>query len=138
MTERTFELRVSSIHEAPDNAPTALQVDVLTDGGWEPLDLNLKTRGFLLFVCSVFICQHMYLHSNAAELGLALDSVRGRLKLITSEDWFVRELDASFDVALRSGRATGDQVAYIIDHMKNCPVFGNLKDTVKHTQLQFV
>jgi hypothetical protein len=138
MTERTFELRLSSTHEAPDNGLKALQVEVLTEGGWEALDLNLNTRGFLIFVYSVFICQHMYLHSNATELGLALDTVHGKFRLTTSEDWFVREIDASFDVGLRSGRATGDQVAFIIDRMKNCPVSRNLKETAKHTQLQFV
>ncbi len=137
MTQRIFELRLSSLHETPENTMTKLAVQVLVDGEWEPLDLNLETRGFLIFVYSVFICQHMYLHSNATELGLVLDTVTGRFNLITSEDWFVDEIHASFDVALRLRQATANDVAYIVDRMKNCPVSRNLKDTAKHTQLQF-
>ncbi len=138
MTQRTFELRLSSLHDIPENTLKKLEVQVLADGEWEPLDLNLETRGFLIFVYSVFICQHMYLHSNATELGMALDTVTGRFKLTTSEDWFVHEIHASFDVALHSGQATADDVAYIVERMKNCPVSRNLTNTAKHTQLQFV
>jgi hypothetical protein len=138
MTPWTFELRLSSSHQTPDNTLKELEVEVFADGEWGPLDLNLETRGFLIFVYSVFICQHMYLHSNATERGLALDTVTGRFKLTTSEDWFVHEIHASFDVALRAGQATADDVAYIVDRMKNCPVSRNLTDAAKHTQLQFV
>ncbi len=138
MTQRTFELRLSSIHETHENTLIKLDVEVLADGVWETLDLTLKTRGFLIFVYSVFICQHMYLHSNATEFGLAIDRVTGRCKLTTSEDWFVHEIHTSFDVALRSGTVATDDVACIVERMKNCPVSRNLKDTVKHTQVQFV
>ncbi len=138
MTQRTFELGLASLYGSPENTLKKLEVQVFADGKWEPLNLKLKTRGFLIFVYSVFICQHMYLHSNATELGLALDTVTGRFNLTTSQDWFVDEIHASFDVALRSGRATADDVAYIVERMKNCPVSRNLKDAAKDTKLQFV
>jgi hypothetical protein len=138
MTQRTFELRLSSLHESPDKAIKTLDVEVLADGEWESFDLNISSRGFLIFVYSVFICQHMHLHSNAAELGLALDTVTGRYKMTTSEDWIIHDIHASFDAVLRSGSATADDVAYIVDRMKNCPVSRNLKETAKDTQLQFV
>lgn len=137
MTQRTFELRLSSVHEPPENKLKKLEVDVLVDGEWKPLDLNLNTRGFLIFVYSVFICQHMYLHSNATELGLVLNTVTGRFRMTTSEDWIVHEIQASFDVALSSGQATADNVAYIVERTRNCPVSRNLKDAVKDTQVHF-
>ncbi len=135
---RTFELRLASRHGLPENTVTDLEVRVLVDGQWEPLDLHLQTRGFLIFVYSVFICQHMYLHRNAGERNLVLDTVTGGFKLTASEDWLVEKVQARFEAALTSGTATAEDVAYIVERMKNCPVSRNLTHTVKDTTLKFV
>jgi len=138
LEQRVFELRLSSTLEGPENEPTELQVEVLHDGEWEPLDLNVKTRGFLIFVYSAFICQHMYLRVNAAERGLLLDSVDGQYKMVASDDWFIQEIHAHFQATLRSGQANDDDVEFIVERMKLCPVSRNLKENITDTRLTFV
>ncbi|MDH3281925.1 MAG: hypothetical protein OEQ18_12480 [Gammaproteobacteria bacterium] len=138
MEQRVFELRLSSTLAGPENEPAYLHVEVLHDGTWEPLHLNVKTRGFLIFVNAAFICQHMYLRVNAAERGLLLDAVDGEFTMITSEDWLIRDIHASFQATLRSGHATEADIAFIVERMKACPVSRNLKEPPTDTRLNFI
>ena len=127
MTERSFHMRLFCRYAEAENAVTDLKVDVLTDGQWENLDLHPETAGFLVFVYAIFSCQHLYLRTNCAERGLLLDSAEGAIELVASEDWEVQKLHVNFDISLKSGHPSGDDVSYIIERMKQCPVSRNLK-----------
>lgn len=128
MNERSFRLRLSCRYEDPDNSVADLDVEVLADGRWESLDLNVHTPGFLLFVYTIFTCQHRYLRTNCAEKGLRLESASGSIDLLASEDWFVLKMHIRFDVRLKSGTPTREEVDYIVARMEQCPVSINLKE----------
>lgn len=138
MTRDIIQLRLTSIHVGSDNEIANLDVQVFANDAWNVLDLNIETPGFLIFVYSAFICQHMYLRTNAAELGLELDSITGQFEMMTTEDWYIQDMHASFQVKLRSGQAMANEIRHIVERMKNCPVSRNLKDVAKHTELQII
>ena len=127
MTERSFQMRLFSPYAEPENAVADLKVEVLADGQWENLGLNPETAGFLVFVYAIFSCQHLYLRTNCAEQGLLLDSAEGAIELVASEDWEVQKLHINFDIRLKSARPSEDDLSYIIERMKQCPVSRNLK-----------
>ncbi len=137
LEQRVFELRLSSKHDGPDNAVTDLNVELLTAEGWEPFELNVHTLGFLIFVYSAFSCQHLYLYKNAAERSLALASLAGSIRLTAGEDWMVHDIEVGFTGTLCAGEATADDIAFIIERMKNCPVSRNLTQAAKHTEVIF-
>jgi hypothetical protein len=127
MNERSFRLRQFCRYEDPDNSIADLEVEVLVDGRWERLDLNLSTPGFLLFVYTILTCQHRYLRTNCAEKGLRMESTDGSIDLLAGEDWCVRKMHIRFDVRLKSGAPTREDVDYIVTRMEQCPVSKNLK-----------
>jgi hypothetical protein len=127
MNERSFRLRQFCRYEDPDNSIADLEVEVLADGRWEPIDLNMHTPGFLLFVYTILTCQHRYLRANCAEKGLRLESADGSIDLLADEDWCVRKMHIRFDACLKSGSPTREDVDYIVARMKQCPVSKNLK-----------
>ena len=126
MTRHIFNLRLSATYESSENNVATLEVKVLSEDGWEPLDLNTKTPGFLVYVYSIFTCQHLFLRTNSTERDLALASSRGEILVETSEDWYLENVDVKFDVNLVSGDANEDNIDYIISRMKQCPVSKNL------------
>ncbi len=128
MNEHSFLLRLFCRNEDPDNSIADLEVEVLTDGRWEALGLNVRAPGFLLFVYTILICQHRYLRTNCAEKGLRLESGSGSIDLLASEDWRVRKMHIRFDVRLKSGAPTREDVDYIVARMEQCPVSKNLKE----------
>lgn len=128
MNGREFHLRQSCSYQDPDNSITELDVEVLTEEGWQVLDLNVGTAGFLLFVYTILTCQHTYMRVNCAERGLALDSSHATLELVADEDWIIHRLYTGFTGRLKSGRAAAEDVAYIADRMAHCPVAGNLRE----------
>jgi hypothetical protein len=128
MAEREFHLRLSCNYQDPDNSIAELDVELLTEEGWETLDLNTRTAGFLLFVYTIFTCQHTYMRTNCAERGLVLDAARATLDLVAGEDWIIHKLHSAFDGRLKAGRAADTDVAFIVDRMTHCPVAGNLID----------
>lgn len=133
---RTFEFRLNSTHTARDNSLSTLHVEYLTNADWQPFDLNIETRGFLIFGYSCFICQHTYLRMNATELGLSIAFVDGKFQLTTSNDWIVSSVTADFDLYLVDGVIDRDGTQYLINRMKGCPVSRNLGgDVIKNTQL---
>ena len=127
MNERSFRLRLACRYEDPDNSVADLAVEVLTDDRWEALELGVRTPGFLLFVYTILTCQHRYLRTNCAEKGLQLESANGSIDLLASEDWFIRKMHIRFDVRLKSGTPTPEDVNYIVARMEQCPVSKNLK-----------
>ena len=128
MNERSFRLRQSCRYEDPDNSVADLAVEVLADGRWEPLDLNLHTPGFLLFVYTIFSCQHRYLRTNCAEKGLRLDTTDGSVDLTAGEDWCIRKMHIRFDLSLKSGAPSREDLDYIVARMEQCPVSKNLRE----------
>jgi hypothetical protein len=127
MNERSFRLRQLCRYEDPDNSISDLLVEVLADGQWQTLDLNVHTPGFLLFAYTILTCQHRYLRTNCAEQGLRLGSAGGAIDLLASEDWCIRKMHIRFDVCLKSGAPTQEDLDYIVARMEQCPVSKNLK-----------
>lgn len=126
MTRHIFNLRLSATYESSENNVATLEVQALSEDGWEPLDLNITTPGFLVYVYSLFTCQHLFLRTNSTERDLVLASSRGEILVETSEDWHLENVDVKFDVNLVSGDAKEDNIDYIISRMKQCPVSKNL------------
>ncbi|MBT8126846.1 MAG: hypothetical protein HKP12_00820 [Gammaproteobacteria bacterium] len=126
MTRHIFNLRLSATYESSENDVATLEVQALSEDGWEPLDLNITTPGFLVYVYSLFTCQHLFLRTNSTERDLVLASSRGEILVETSEDWHLENVDVKFDVNLVSGDAKEDNIDYIISRMKQCPVSKNL------------
>lgn len=128
MGEREFHLRLSAQYTEPDNAVRDLGVEVLAESGWEKLELDTQTAGFLLFVYTIFTCQHLYMRTNCAERGLLLDSSAGTIDLVASEDWMIRSLEVGFRARLASGLPDPGDVPDIVARMENCPVSRNLAE----------
>lgn len=138
MSQHIFNLRMSATYTAPENAIAELSVDVLADDAWTTLDLNTGTPGFLIYVYSIFTCQHTFLRSNSTERDLVLARSQGSIQVEASEDWILEKIEVRFDVTLYEGRPGDDDVDYIVSRMANCPVSKNLpKNIVSHTTLEF-
>ena len=89
MNKHIFNLRMAADYGSTENDITSLEVQVLDDNEWEILDLNTTTPGFLIYVYSIFTCQHMFLRTNATERELTFTSSRGELLVEASEDWLL-------------------------------------------------
>jgi uncharacterized OsmC-like protein len=126
MSKHLFHLRLNCTYESSENKVSVLDVEVFTEHGWQPLELSEASPGFLIYVYSIFTCQHTYLRLNAGENGLIIDSAEGELKLQASEEWLLESIDVAFDVKLKSGTVTDEKTALIIERMKQCPVSLNL------------
>ncbi len=131
MNERYFRLRLSCTYKNTDNEIDDLIVDVLNKKIWEKLELSVRSPGFLLFINGLFSCQHLYMRTNSAERNLVLESTTGELKIITSEFWYIQDAEISFHAKLKSGTPTEDDINYITERMKHCPVSSNLPDSLK-------
>ena len=70
MSKHIFRLRMNSTYTSPDNDIAGLDVDMLEENEWKTLDLNTRTPGFLVYVYSIFTCQHMFLRTNGTERNL--------------------------------------------------------------------
>ncbi len=126
MDNHDFRMRLFARYRDSDNAIADLRVEVLTDSGWELLDLDTRTAGFLLFVYTIFTCQHMYLRTNCAERGLVLESATGTIELLADADWYIRKLHVDFSVVLASGVPGPGDADAIAGRMRQCPVSRNL------------
>ena len=115
-----------------------MAVQLLGEHGWEPLDLSTLTPGFVIYVYSMFTCQHLYLRTNSAECGMELAASEGEILVEASEDWLLEKVAVKFDVSLASGTADRDNVDYIISRMKQCPVSKNLPRNIEiQTSVEF-
>ena len=136
MSQHKFHLRLSCRYREPENTIDTLDVEVLTGDGWQPLDLNPLSPGFLLFVYTVFHCQHTYMRINCAERRLMLASAEGTIDVVASEEWVVERLHIDFSGRLKSGSPEEGDIDAIVDRMRHCPVSMNLKPvTDSHTGL---
>jgi organic hydroperoxide reductase OsmC/OhrA len=138
MSKHIFKLRLNASYASTDNDIASLEVQVLDNNEWTAFDLNPATPGFLIYVYSIFTCQHLYLRTNAAERNLVFDSSRGAILVEASEDWFLQKIDVQFEVSLASGSAGDESIEYITSRMQRCPVSKNLPENIDiHTSVVF-
>jgi organic hydroperoxide reductase OsmC/OhrA len=126
MSERIFKMRISCVYKEPDNTVESQQVELFKEGGWTDFDLDTGTAGFLIFVYAVLACQQMHLRLGCKDRGLKLASAAGDIEIATTADWIISRLRVNFSVVLNSGEASEEDVATVIQRMKNCPVSKNL------------
>lgn len=126
MNERVFRMQISCDYQEPDNLVARLQVKVFEDEEWQAFDLNAGSPGFLVFVYAVLSCQQMHMRLGCAGRGLNLDSASGEIEVVTTEDWVITRLQVDFSARLKAGTASAEDLATIIQRMKNCPVSRNL------------
>ena len=138
MSKHIFNLRMIATYTAPENDIATLNVEVLVDNIWTALDLDSRTPGFLVYVYSMFTCQHMFLRTNGTERKLDFNYSQGSILVETSEDWLLEKVDVRFDVTLSGGNPDPDDVDYIVSRMKQCPVSKNLPQNIDiHTSVSF-
>ena len=126
VSERIFRMQQSCDYQEPDNMVASLQVRMLQDDEWKAFDLNVGSPGFLVFVYALLSCQHMHMRLGCVDRGLHLDSSSGDIEIVTTGDWIITKLHVAFSARLKEGEATADDVASIVQRMKNCPVSRNL------------
>ena len=127
MSEHKFHLRSRATYGQPDNKIDHLQVEIETDGQWQPFVLNEFTPGFEIYVYAMFTCQHTYFRLNAAENGLALDTAHGVIEMGADEDWRLDYLRVDFHASLSAGIPTQKISDYIVERMQQCPVSKNTR-----------
>ena len=128
MENRVFQMRLNCSYKGPENKINQLNVEVLNDGEWQSLDLNIKTPGFMLFNYGLFSCQHLYFRTNAAERDLVLASSEAQIVVETDDAWNIHLLHIEFNGVLKSGSPTKEAIDYINERMGCCPVSSNMKD----------
>ena len=139
MSQRTFQFRLRSSHNAPDRATGDLVVEFLAESGeWQAQTPSLTTPGFRLYLLSLLLCQHHYLVANAAERAIPLQQVEGAFTVTTSADWILEQVNGEFHLRLdptaspeERSRADTGAIGYISERMKLCPVSRNLPPTVQ-------
>ena len=131
MSDRHFHLRLKSTYKDDKNEIEELAVECLNDNKWETLDLSVRSPGFLLFISGLLSCQHLYMRTNSAECNLVLESTTGEMKIIAGEFWNIKDATIAFKVNLKSGSPTEDDISYITERMKHCPVSSNLPDNLQ-------
>ena len=67
MAKNKFKMRLACAYKDPDNTVDTINAEVLTQDGWQSLDLSVASPGFQIFVYSVFACQHMFFRMKCAE-----------------------------------------------------------------------
>lgn len=131
MNDRHFQLLLKSTYKGNENEIEELAVECFNDDKWEILDLSIRSPGFLLFITGLFSCQHLYMRTNSAERNLILESATGEIKIITDEFWVIKDATINFKASLKSGSPTEDDINYITERMKHCPVSSNLPDNLQ-------
>lgn len=139
MSAHAFQMRLGCRYEQPDNMVADLLVQNLEDGEWHVFDLNFRQPGFLIFVYAILNCQHLYLRTNASECGLLLESAAGSIDVLAGDDWNLQRVHVHFEVGLKAGSPSAEEVDYIIERMQHCPVSTNLKEIPDgRTRVDFV
>jgi hypothetical protein len=131
---RVFELRLASVHGEPENELLEVTCERLGEDGWQPYVVGMTGAPFAMFVYSAFVCQLAYLRMNAAERTLGVDRVRGRYRLV-ADAWVVKEITAEFWMHVRAGEPTDDDLAFIAERMRGCPISRNIAGARKQTVL---
>ncbi|MBL7003257.1 MAG: hypothetical protein ISR69_04450 [Gammaproteobacteria bacterium] len=133
MANKEFNLKLNASYKDDKNTIDALSILVKTDNGWEDLNLDIRSPGFLLFINGLFSCQHLYMRINSAECGVILESSEGELNITTNDNWEIQSAKINFTAKIKSGTLSESNLTYIIERMKHCPVSSNLP---KHINLQ--
>jgi len=137
MEERFFHLRSRAVHHEESNDLVQLDLEFEIDGEWQAVALAAEMPPFRAFVCAALMCQHAYLRMNASELDLALREARGEFWMKTA-DWFVTEVTARFELFIEGEYPSTDDLAFISERMRDCPISRNLTGAVKATTLQVI
>lgn len=138
MTEKVFDIRLTTTYQGTENRIDTLDAEILQDGDWQELVIDTLSPGFLLLCYGLSSCQHLYFRTNAAERGLVLESSKGRIHVVTDIDWHIQNIEVGFDGELRDGKPEQSDIDYIIDRMGHCPVSTNLvKPAGTSTQISF-
>jgi uncharacterized OsmC-like protein len=137
MDERVFHLRSRASHDEESNDLVQLELEIEVDGGWQPLAMTAEMPPFRAFVCAALMCQHAYLRMHASEMDLVLREARGELWMKTA-DWFVTEITASFQLEIEGEYPSTEDLAFISERMRDCPISRNLSGAVKATTLQVI
>ena len=127
---RHFHLKLTCSYETEKNDIKDLAIQVLHDNEWEDLDLSIRSPGFLLYINALFSCQHLYMRANSAECDLILESSTGEILVNASEFWNLKDVSVSFNVKIKSGTATEENINYISERMTHCPVSTNLPENL--------
>jgi organic hydroperoxide reductase OsmC/OhrA len=126
MSERIFRMRIFCDYNDPDNTVESQRVEFFKEGEWADFDLDTGTAGFLVFVYAVLACQQMHLRLGCKDRGLQLAAAAGDIEIATTADWIISRLRVNFSAVVDTGEASEDDVATVIQRMKNCPVSKNL------------
>ncbi len=133
MSSHRFQLRASYRYRGDHNEIDSLDADILTDDGWQALDLGLSTPGFLIFVYSFLVCQHTYFHANCTESEIRLESAVVELLLLADEDWKIDRIGVEITASLRDGEPGLDTIDYVESRMRQCPVSINLVEPAAYS-----
>lgn len=126
MSERSFNMRLKCRYQGEDNEIIGLEVEHKVEDEWLPLDLDLVTPGFDIFVYAIFTCQHRFFRVVCAERKLLLNSAEGDIAIGADQDWHMESLQVNFSGELRSGQSSADDIEAIVSRMQQCPVSKNL------------
>lgn len=137
MDERLFHLRSRAVHDEESNDLVRLELEFEFDGEWQPVEMAAEMPPFRAFVCANLMCQHAYLRMNASERDIDLREARGELWM-KSADWFVTEVTARFELFVEGEYPSTDDLAFISERMRDCPISRNLTGAVKATTLQVI
>lgn len=137
--ERIFDLRLNCTYEGERNDVARLDEEILVDDEWQPLELSIRSPGFLLMVAGLFTCQHLYMRVNCGECGVLLDSSSAELHLVANENWEIQDAAVKFRAQLKQGVLSDQDIAYIKERMQHCPVSSNLPPHIKvKSTLEFI
>lgn len=125
--EAVYLMTVKSEHQGADNEMTrvACELDRGKGEGFQPFVLDERGSPFLNFLHSILLCQLAYLRMNVSEVGHELETVRGRMRA-TAQGFVLRELDAEFEMTMRRGLPSVEEVRFIEERCRDCPVSRNL------------
>lgn len=125
-TIKRYEFRLVSSHEGPDNEMVSIAGQMRREGeDFAEFSLSENHSSFLNFLYCAFTCQLAYLRMNAAERSLEIASVNGRMHVV-ADAFVLNSVVAEFDVELRAGEATQEDVDYLRERCMACPVSRNL------------
>ena len=67
MEARSFHLRSVATHDGDDNHLVNLDLEMESEGRWEPVPFTPTLAPFRAFVCTALMCQHDYLRISITE-----------------------------------------------------------------------
>ncbi len=137
MDERLFHLRSRAVHDRESNDLLQLSLEFELDGEWQAVAIGTAMPPFRAFVCAALMCQHAYLRMNASERDLVVREARGEFWMKTA-DWFVTEVTARFQLSIEGEYPSTDDLAFISERMRDCPISRNLTGATKATTLEVI